>query len=190
MGRGDSKADPQKIIRAQWHTYIDVRSGRTRWQDHLLLEGVPVAVLAGCLALDVRLGSAASAGLLTVSGLLSVYLFGVVVQMAGRAMDFADSRPVPGPDTSAHAIYVEELAANASYASLVCITAAVAFVVASIGTHWVLRVSSAIGLAIGAHLVLVLMMVMKRVFSLTQQQLNRARSGADLADRSAGRPVS
>ena len=190
MSRGDSKPDPRKIIRAQWRTYIDVRSGRTRWQDHLLIEGAPLAVLAGCLALDVRLGSAASAGLLTVSGLLSVFLFGVVVQMATRAMELADSQPTPGPDTSAHAIYLEELAANASYASLVCITAAVVFVVASIGTHWVLRVSSAIGLAIGAHLVLVLMMVMKRVFSLTQERLNRARTGADLTERSAGRRAS
>jgi hypothetical protein len=190
VGRGDSKPDPRKIIRAQWRTYIDVHSGKTRWQDHLLLEGVPLAVFGGCLALDVRLGSAASAGLLTVAGLLSVFLFGVVVQMADRAIDLADSRPVPGPDTSAHAIYLEELAANASYASLVCITAAVVFVVASIGSHWVLRISSAIGLAIGAHLVLVLMMVMKRVFSLTQERLSRARTGADLANRSAGRQAS
>jgi hypothetical protein len=55
----------------------------------------------------------------------------------------------------------------------------VVFVVASIGTHWILRVSSALGLAIAANLVLVLMMVMKRVFALTQERLRRARTGAD-----------
>jgi hypothetical protein len=105
-------------------------------------------------------------------------------------MDLADDRPLPGPTTSQHAIYLEELAANAAYASFVCIFAAVVFVVASIGSHWVLRISSGLGLAIGAHLVLVLMMVMKRVFSLTQERLRRARTGADLPGEPGRRRVS
>jgi hypothetical protein len=91
----------------------------------------------------------------------------------------ADDRPEQGPATSEQAIYLEELAANVAYASLMCILAAVVFVIASIGSHWVLRISSALGLAISAHLVLVLMMVMKRVFTLTQQSLVQARTGAD-----------
>jgi hypothetical protein len=167
-----------------------VRTGQPRWQDRLTFEGWPVAVFGGCLALNVRLNSGASAGLLTVTGLLGIFLFGVVVQLSARAMDLADARPEPGPATSEHAIYLEELAANAAYASLVCIFAAVVFVVASIGSHWVLRISSALGLAISAHLVLVLMMVMKRVFALTQERLRRARTGADLAGDSVRRRAS
>jgi amino acid permease len=102
-------------------------------------------------------------------------------------MDLADMRPERGPATSEHAVNLEELATNAAYASLVCISAAVVFVVASIGTHWVLRVSSGLGLALGAHLVLVLLMVMKRVFALTQERLRRARTGADMVDQRTGR---
>jgi hypothetical protein len=190
VARGDFKANPRNIVRAQRRTYVDARTGRSRWQDYATFEGVPLVVFALCVAFDVKLNSAASAGLLTVSGLLSVFLFGVVVQLSARAMDLADMRPERGPATSEHAINLEELAANAAYASLVCISAAVVFVVASIGTHWVLRISSALGLALGAHLVLVLLMVMKRVFALTQERLRRARTGADLVDQRTGRRAS
>jgi hypothetical protein len=93
--------------------------------------------------------------------------------------------PPKGPDTSAHVIYLQELAANAGYSSLVCLAAAVVFVVASVTSHWALRVSSAFCLAIGAHLLLVLMMVMKRVFNLTVERLTRARTGRDLTEESA-----
>lgn len=58
-----------------------------------------------------------------------------------------------------------------------CILAAIVFVVASIGTHWVLCVSTALGLALGVHLVL--MMVMKRVFALIENRLTHVRTGAD-----------
>ena len=144
-------------------------------------------MLAGCLAGGVTLSPGASAGLLTVCGLLSVFLFGVVVQVSQRAMDYADSRPAPGRETSAHATDLMELAANAGYTSLSCIVAAIVFVVASIGSGWVLRASTATGLALGTHMVMVLFMVMKREFTLTVERLNRARTGADLAERPLGR---
>ena len=115
----------------------------------------------------------------TVAGLLGALLFGIVVQLSAHAMDMADDPPEPGPATSRHAIFVGEMAANTAYTSLVCVFAAIVFVVASIGTSWVLRVSSAVGLALAMHLVLVLMMVMKRVFALTQERLTRARTAGD-----------
>jgi hypothetical protein len=148
-------------------------------RDRLTFDGLPIAVLGVCLGLNVRLPSLASVGLLTVAGLLGTLLFGVLVELSTRAMDMADEQPEPGLANSSHAIFVEELAANTAYASLTCIFAAIIFVVASIGTGWVLRISSALGLALGAQVVLVLMMVMKRVFALTQERLRRARTGAD-----------
>jgi hypothetical protein len=178
------------IIRAHRRTYVDARTDKIRWQDHLTFEGLPLVVLGLCVGFNVHLNSAASAGLLTVTGLLALFLFGVVVQVSARAMDLADERPEPGPAISRQAINLEELAANAAYASLVCIFAAVVFVVASIGSNWVLRISSALGLALGTHLVLVLLMVMKRVFALTQERLLRARTGADRVDKPSRRRVS
>jgi hypothetical protein len=183
---GTSKANPWVIVRAHYGTYVDARNGHQRWQDWIAFTLLPTAVLVGCLLGRVRLGPGASTGLLTVCGLLSVFLFGVIVQISQRAMDFADSQPTPGRETSSHANDLKELAANAGYTSIVCIVAAVVFVVASIGSGWVLRISTAVGLALSAHMILVLFMVMKREFTLTVERLNRART-TDRPERSLGR---
>lgn len=190
MGHGNFKANPWIIVRAHWRTYVDARSGKARWQDWAEFGVPPVVVVGVCLWRDVELPTSASAALLTVTGLLSVFLFGVITQVSGRAMDYADSRPPRGPETSAHAIYLLELAANAGYASLVCTAAAVSFAVASIGSRWTLRISSAVGLGLATHLVLVLLMVMVREYLLTQERLERARTGADLPAESARRRAS
>jgi len=102
-------------------------------------------------------------------------------------MDYADSRPAPCQATSSHAAYLLELAANAGYASLLCIAAAIAFAFASaVTSHLALRVSSAIGLALAVHLVMVMVMVLRREFLLTEERLGRARTGADLGESMAG----
>lgn len=179
MPPGNLKVSPSGFILAHYRTYVDVRTGRPRWQDHVLLTVFPLGTMIGCLFGDVRLVSGASVGLLTVSGLLSAFLFGVMLQVSERAMDWADSSPAPGRYTSADAIYLSELAANSGYASLVSVIAAAVFVVASTSSGWTLRVSSAVGLALAMHMALVLLMVMRRVFALTEERLNRARTGAD-----------
>lgn len=195
--RGSFKADPRAIIRAHYATYVDARTGRGRVRDHIEFAAPPVIALSVCLLLDVRLSSGASAGLLTATGLLGAFLFSAMLQVSQRAMDWADSAPLPGPITSSHARLLRELAANSGYASLACIAAAIAYVVSAIsapdvlassagsdaavdeGSQWVLRASSAIGLALGVHAVQTLLMVMKRVFALTEERLNRAQAGAD-----------
>ncbi len=173
------------LVRAHRASYVDANTGRRRYRDIAVFEGLPVlgAVLIGWF--DVRLRPAASVGLLTIAGLLSAFLFGVMLQVSDRAMNWADTDPTPSRATSEDADYLEELAANAGYASLVCVVAAVAFVVASTTFHhpWALRISSAVGLGLSSHLILTLFMVMKRVFTFTQRALNRARTGAG---RSAG----
>ena len=192
MSPGGSKIDPRSIIRAHRATYVDARTGRRRVGDILLMEGLPAAVLVAMLVLSVELTRAMAVGLLTVTGLLSALLFGVMLQVSERAMDWSDSRPEPGPGTSSHAIYLEELAANAGYASLTAIFAAIAYVAASVTKGWPLKVSTAIGVALGLHLVLVLLMVMRRVFALTRERLNRARTGrttGDPASREPGRHI-
>ena len=179
MTRNNMKADPRGMIRAHRRTYIDVRTGTRRWWDVLVLEIVPVLLGLAAYLLKVELPAGASIGLLTVAGLLSAFLFGVMLQVSERAMDWADSAPMPGPETSAHATYLQELAANSGYASLVCIITAATFVIASVSSLWVLRISTALGLALALHMVLILLMVMKRVYALTVERLNRARSGSD-----------
>ncbi len=177
MARGDAKANPWLIIKAHRATYVDVVTHGRRYRDVALLEGVPGLALLVCLLVGVRLPVPTSVGLLTVAGLLSAFLFGLMLQMADRATTWADDPPERGPATSAHAEYLKELAANSGYASLVSIATCVAFVVASSTSGLPLRVSSAVGVALGSHLVLTLLMVMKRVFALTVERLNLARTG-------------
>lgn len=186
---GNSKANPWVIVRAHYATYVDARTGRRRPQDWVTFAVPPAGVLVGCLVGNVRLEATASVGLLTVCGLLSAFLFGVIVQVSQRAMEFADARPTPSRETSLHAKELKELSANAGYTSLVCIVAAVIFVVASIGadSKWVIRISTAVGLALGTHMIMVLFMVMKREFSLTVERVDRARTGADRPERALNR---
>jgi len=66
---------------------------------------------------------------------------------------------------------------------------AIIFVIAATASKQLLEAASGIGLALGAHLVLVLLMVMKRVFALTQERLVRARTGADQPTRLRLHPV-
>lgn len=187
MARGDLKADPRPIIWAHHRTYVNVNTGRARWQDFALLDGLPLGITDLLIWKNVRLSAIASVGLLTVAGLLSAFLFGLMLQVADRATTWADSAPERGPATSDHATYLAELAANAGYAALVSIVASVAFVVASTSHGWLLRVTAALGLGLGSHLVLTLLMVMKRVFNLTLQRLRIARSsGPSPRGRSSG----
>jgi hypothetical protein len=188
VGRaGGFKAGPWVIVSAHWRTYVDARGGTPRVRDWVEF-GLPPLVAGGLsYYAHVKLSTAASAGLLTVSGLLGAFLFGVITQISNRAMDLAEEKPEPGSATTAHARNLGELAANAGYAGLVCITAAAVFVVASVSSHLWLRISSAVGLALAVHLGMTLLMVMRREFALTQERLSRVETGADRPERALRR---
>jgi len=173
------KGDPSRLVRAHYETLVDARTGKPLVKDYLLFVGLPLAVGIYCGPIEkVKLPAAASAGLLTVAGLLSAFLFGVMLQVSQRAMDWADTDPTPSKDVSRHAQFLRELAANAGYATLVSLVASGLFVVAAVTSKTMLVVFSSIGLAITVHLATVLLMVMQRVFALTEGRLKIAQTGA------------
>ena len=174
------KASVLPIVRTHYGSLVDARTHRVRLPDHVLFEGVPIAVLAACWATGVTVPADASVGLLTVAGLLSAFLFGVMLQVAERALDWSDNPATPGPDTSRHARLLRELAANAGYASLVSIATAVAFVLVSVSPHTAPALLSAIALSLASHLLLVLLMVISRVFRITDERLTSTRTGASV----------
>lgn len=153
MARGDAKVDPRPIISGHYRSLVNASTGRQRWQDHVWLEGIPIVVAVGVYVGDVRLPASASAGLLTVAGLLGAFLFSLMVSVADRAATWADTAPPPGRRTSEEADYLAELAANAGYAALVSVTTSVVFVVAATTERYALRIATAVGLGAGAHLV-------------------------------------
>lgn len=172
------KANPSVIVRAHLASYRDDRTGKVLARDHLLFEAVPLAVgLVLSLLARFRLSVPASGGLLAVMGLLGALLFGVMILITDRAMSWSDNPQDPGEETVRYAIFLRELAANAGYASLVCIAAAVVFVCASATSGWALIAFSALGIALGLHLVLVVLMVMKRTYALTHARLTEVITG-------------
>lgn len=174
------KASPHEIVVAHYRTYVDPNTGKVRVKDHALFAGIPIIVFGVGLWRDVQLSKPASAALLTVSGLMSAFLFGAMLQVSARAMEWADAEPPKGPETSSHAVFLREIAANAAYAALVSIATTGLFILATVTTGTLLTVSSAAGLALDAHLVLVLLMVMNRVYALTVNRLTRARTGTNV----------
>lgn len=173
------KSSPRAIIIAHYRSYIDVRTGLRRWQDYIEPVIIPMLLFGVCLVIKVRVSTTLAVGLLTISGIFSALLFGVMLQISERAMDWADSHPIPSRTTSEHAIYLSELAANAGYASIVCILGSIVFVGVSVSTGWLLVVTSAIGISLGVHLIVVFFMIIKRIFALTQERLNKARTCDD-----------
>jgi hypothetical protein len=156
-------------------------------RDYSLFEFVPLAVAAALAYLGVKLPASASGALIAVAAFLSVFLYTVMVSLWSRAGDLADSAPMPSTELTKQTKDLEQLAANSAYAALICVLAAGVFVVAAIGHGWLLIASTAIGLGLAVHLLLVLLMVMKRIFVQTQASLLRASTGAGRPDRAARR---
>jgi hypothetical protein len=172
------KANPFTFVRAQLNTYVDDSTGAERWQDHLLFHGLPLATFAVLGWLEVSIPAVAAVGILTVAGFLSAFLFGAMLQVSQRALDWLEQKPKPSEDTTEHAEYLRQLAGNTGYASLVSIMTAGAFVVASAAKNPDLKALSAeIGFGLVVHLTLVLLMVMNRVLALTENRLIQAETG-------------
>jgi hypothetical protein len=171
------KASPLNLVRAHYQTLVNFQTGKQRPQDHLVFEGLPIIALIASLAVGLEIPPGVGAGLLTVAGLLSAFLFQTLLQISQRSMEWADEEPYPGPDTSRRARFMREIAANAGYASLVCLLIAAMFVAVSVVDGTALLILSAVGIALAVHLTLVLSMVMSRVFEGTVERLDDARTG-------------
>lgn len=172
------KANPWKLIQQHYRTLRDYRTEEVRKRDWALFVGAPVIVLVACIWLRLHLPKGASVGLLTTAGVLTAFFFGVMLQIAARALEWLDERPPVGPETSWQAQFLQEIAANAGYAALVSVLAAALFVGSLIATgSTALTVLSSLGIALAVHLALMLSMVLTRVYALTVNRLTDARVG-------------
>jgi len=187
------KGNPSQLIKAHYGTFVAYPSGDRKKRDFVLFLGTPALVLIGCLALGATLPKGASTALLTTAGILSAFFFGVMLQVAQRAMEWADKPPIPGADTTWQAKFLQEIAANAGYASLVSIVSAGVFVGALIATaNWLMVFLSSLGLALAVHLALLVAMVLTRIYALTTDRLIEAQVGGSsgsvthLRDRKSG----
>lgn len=173
------KANPWQLVTEHYRTLRDRRTDESRWQDYAWFLLLPAGVYLASCVIGIELPEGASAGLLTASGVLAAFFFGVMLQVAQRALDWSDSNPEKGRDTSWQADFLTQIAANAGYAVLVSITAAVVLVAVLIteddGLANVLL--SALALALCVHLALMLSMVLVRIYAVTSDRLLRTKVG-------------
>lgn len=191
MSRSEMKANPAPIIAAHFASLSEGAGGPARRRDYALFLAAPLAAAGLCYWRELTFSNAAGQSLLTLSGLLGALLFGALLLVSERAMNWADSNPPRGSRTSEQALYLSRLSANAAYASLACIAAAGAFLWVSLADGEALRIASALGVALGLQMVLVLLLVIRRVFLFTQARITDARVGGSSAHpsrrRGAGR---
>lgn len=172
------KANPWQLIRAHYGTLVAYPSGNRSNMDYALFWGLPALVFIVCLALGATLPEGASMALLTTAGVLAAFFFGVMLQLAQRAMDWAEKRPEPGADTTWQAQFLQQIAANAGYAGLISLLVATVFVGVLMATaQWLLVGLSSFGLALAIHLALLVAMVLTRIYALTTDRLLNAETG-------------
>lgn len=182
------KANPGPIVRGHLATLVDARTGRHRPSDFVVLYGIPAACAVTVAVFDVRISGTLAVGLTSVAGLVGAFLFQLAVQLVDRASTWADTTPAPGPRTARQAKLLRELMANASYASLTAIAAAVVLVVAAVVSEPTpLRGLSVAAALLLAHLALTLVMVLRRVFFMAMDRLDEARTGAEHLETAAPR---
>jgi preprotein translocase subunit SecG len=177
------RANPWKLIQAHYRTLRDAETGKSRWRDYALFLGFPAGVYVLCIFLGTELPPEASAGLLTATGVLAAFFFGVVLQVAQRAMDLADQTYEPKsvkPDKATYwqIEFLKEIAASAGYACLISVLAAAVSLAALAATSkWLVVVFCSLSIALGVHLALLLTMVLSRVYALIVRRLRTAKVG-------------
>ncbi|BBZ80037.1 hypothetical protein MANY_53740 [Mycolicibacterium anyangense] len=163
-----SKASVRPVVRAHFDTLRDDRSGEIRMLDLVLFAGVPVVagLALGIFEFRMKDTAAVLAGLAVFTALL----FGLVIfvfQLRVQIKDDGRDR-----DRPRLASLIDETFANVTYSVVIGIVTTVVGVVAAAMADkdagapiWI----SAVLAALGLHLVLTILMCLKRVHSAYQQ---------------------
>lgn len=174
----DSKINPAPIIEGFRKTLV-FTDGRISLRDRIQQYVMPLSVGLISALLQLELSTNIGIAILTLSGLFSAFLFQLTIQVLERAASWNDTRPLPGPETSRHANLLAELSANAAYAALISAATAVAALLASItSSGGPEQIAVVLTLILLSHLGTTLLLVVRRVFLLTVERLNDARTGA------------
>ena len=159
---------PTSLIANHFRTYRDASSGKHLLSDHLLFEGIPIAVLVVAWVAHAKIPANESSALLVVSAVMFALMLTVLAQLSHRIKSLIDTRE----RTQAYAdekLFLGEVVANVGYTSLVALLSSVLFAVsASVG-----GVATALSLAMGVYLVLLLLMVLKRTLAIIGHDLRQ-----------------
>ena len=171
-----SKCNPLPIISRHQQTFVGT-DGKFQIRDILQQYGVPAVAGVVMFILDANISSTSAAALMTLTGIFAAFCFQLSVQILTRAAMWAEGDTSAGPATSKLATLLEELSANALYTALVAASASIMiFASGNISYGWLERVITAVATILIAHLAMTLLMVITRVFLLTQARLIEVRT--------------
>jgi hypothetical protein len=180
------KVDVSPIVVDHFATLRDHARGRLSVGDWLLLVGGPAIGGGVVWGFEVRVAHPA-----TVAGAVGVFaglLFALLVLAFDMAVRAASTARTSGAtaDTRARAQVIGELGANVAYCVLVTLAlsgllvgVALAYPAADAGGATVAPPLSALISAVGLHLALTLLMVLKRVYRLIRHELRTAAVGGE-----------
>ena len=152
--------------------------GSPHLRDYLGLLVMPMALGLIAAIAGVTISGTTAAALATVTGILAAFFFQLSVQLLNRAAELAHSNPEPNRQTSEYAVLLMTLSANTLYSALVSVSAVVAALLAEIVSNgWSETALVYITITITAHLLWTMLLVISRVFHLTRERLNVARTG-------------
>ena len=177
MVQSKSKINPIPIVSGFLRTLVE-DDGRRNLRDYV--EQYVVAFIGGAVVVwqEVDLPGQVKAGALAISALFAAFLFQLTIQLLERSASWVDNAPEPGAETTQHAKLLEELSANSAYAALVSALVSSASLVSIVAnTGWSGRIIGGLLVASFIHLSAAMLLVLRRVFLLTQERLNTARTG-------------
>lgn len=170
-----SKASPARIIRNHRRSYAHAATGRRLVADHLLFEGLPLAVGAGALAAGADLPAAMTLTIAGAAGLVAAMMFAAMLFVTTHAARIPARMRELNHDRrewSRRRRFLEEVLANAAYGTLAALALLAALCV-GLGPDPLWR-ADALALGLAAHTALIAAMVMKRMMALGESTLDDA----------------
>lgn len=158
-----------------------VLQSRPRLEIRSVLPHLSIPTLCCVLAilLDMRVNESAAASLLVVMGILAAFFLQLSISVFLRAATWVETQPVPSLMTSQYGALLNDLGASSAYAAFVsigCCFASLAVAVSECG--WNERILSGVLLLAVTHLILTLLIVVRRVFLVTHERVRRAVTGS------------
>lgn len=172
-----SKFSPLAIVRDHYATYYSYRTKRTSRGDYLGSILVPLAVMVLASAFGFSPSNTTSL-LLGIAMATTIVLTALVSTVfVPNTLAAIDRRFGRGPERSQRCILLKELLANVSYTGLTAIGSIIIIFIAASSSGITKSYSSDIAIALSVHTLMILMMVFKRHYLMTQSSIVTVMTG-------------
>lgn len=139
---------------------------------------VPIVLGAAAMWAHLALPGEVAAALLAASGLIAAFTFQLTIVINEQVLALSAADVQPGPDLSRRCTAMRYLSANAAYASLIALATAASATAAAIFEKGIPdQVATAVTTALSLHLLMVMLLVLRRVFVSSSKLLTQIAAG-------------